>query len=393
MNKFLFAIGAIALLGITAAPASAGQPSAKTSVVTVPLTLVDEVSSGENTDPDAVTSVVMATQLKTGNADLLISVSVECGVFLRKLSKSKKAKKAMKKADANVVLTVKVDGEEADPGPVTFCDQEAKLSASLSGTLATDEEVDLVAEVIGSEIIADGIGDDDGTCELDGETLGDLTDPVEGDEDCIVSVVSEVIGDEIGDDDGTCELDGDTLGDLTDPVAGDEVCAESETGIGDEDGICEEGESCQEVLLDDIGDDDGVCEVTGDTLGFLTDPVAEDEVCDSITLLGTCLILNEDTGQIVVDEECLSESEIELVLASMNANAFFFVKGNVRPGVHVITVEATIDVGGKSFDAIDDGLFEAKALVGKGTVVVEQVRLVKGLDGVCDDSEEDPDCI
>ena len=32
--------------------------------------------------------------------------------------------------------------------------------------------------------------DDDGTYELDGEILGDLTDPVEGDEDCIV--VSEV---------------------------------------------------------------------------------------------------------------------------------------------------------------------------------------------------------
>ena len=58
MNKLLLAIGAIALLGVSAAPASAGQPSAKTAVITVPLTLVDTVSSGENTDPDAVTSIV-----------------------------------------------------------------------------------------------------------------------------------------------------------------------------------------------------------------------------------------------------------------------------------------------------------------------------------------------
>ena len=175
------------------------------------------------------------------------------------------------------------------------------------------------------------------------------------------------------------------------PATEDEIC--TETGIGDEDGICGEGETCQEILADEIGDDDGVCEVTGDTLGFLTDPVEEDEVCDSITLLGSCLILNEDTGQILLDEECLSDSETELVLSSMNANAFIFVKANVRPGIHVVTVESTIDVGGNGFDNIEDGLFEAMALVGKGTVVVEQVRLVKDQDGICDGSEEDPECI
>ena len=261
----------------------------------------------------------------------------------------------MKRADANVVLTVLVDDEIADPGPVTFCDQEARLSASLSGTLTTDEEVELVAEIIGdvvvSEVIDDGIGDDDGVCELDGETLGDLTDPVDGDEVCTV------------------------------------------TGIGDDDGICEAGEACLEVVDDGIGDEDGVCEVTGDTLGDLTDPATEDEICESITLLGTCLILNEDTGQILVDEECLTDSEIELVLSSMNANTFFFVKANVRPGVHVITVESTIDVGGSSFNAMENGLFEAMALVGKGTLVVQQVRLVKDQDGLCDDDEEDPDCL
>ena len=376
MNKLLLAIGAIALLGVSATPAPAGQPSAKTAVITVPLTLVDTVSSGENTDPDAVTSIVLETQLKTGNADLLIAVSVECGVFTRVLSKGRRAKKAMKRADANVVLTVLVDDEIADPGPVTFCDQEARLSASLSGTLTTDEEVELVAEIIGdtvvSEVIGDGIGDDDGVCE-------------EG-EECL-----EVVGDGIGDDDGVCELDGETLGDITGPVGEDEIC--TVTGIGDDDGICEAGEACLEVVDDGIGDEDGVCEVTGDTLGDLTDPATEDEICESITLLGTCLILNEDTGQILVDEECLTDSEIELVLSSMNANAFFFVKANVRPGVHLITVEATIDLGGSSFDAMEDGLFEAKALVGKGTVVVEQVRLVKDQDGLCDGGEEDPDCL
>ncbi len=355
MNKLLLAIGAIALLGVSATPASAGQPSAKTAVITVPLTLVDTVSSGENTDPDAVTSIVLETRLKTGNADLLIAVSVECGVFTRAMSKGRRAKKAMKRADANVVLTVLVDDEIADPGPVTFCDQEARLSASLSGTLTTDEEVDLVAEIIGD------------------------------------TVVSEDIGDGIGDDDGVCELDGEMLGDLTDPVDGDEVC--TVTGIGDDDGICEAGEACLEVVDDGIGDEDGVCEVTGDTLGDLTDPATEDEICESITLLGTCLILNEDTGQILVDEECLTDSEIELVLSSMNANTFFFVKANVRPGVHVITVESTIDVGGSSFDDMEDGLFEAMALVGKGTLVVQQVRLVKDQDGLCDGGEEDPDCL
>ena len=61
-----------------------------------------------------------------------------------------------------------------------------------------------------------------------------------------------------------------------------------------------------------------------------------------------------------------------------------------RPTIQTI---GCYDLGGSSFDAVEDGLFEAKALVGKGTVVVEQARLVKDLNGICDGSDEDPDCI
>jgi hypothetical protein len=68
----------------------------------------------------------------------------------------------------------------------------------------------------------------------------------------------------------------------------------------------------------------------------------------------------------------LTDEEIELVLETLDANSFFFILDNLGAGDHNIVVQARIDTAVSSYDA------EAKALVGKGAVTVEEVRLVKG---------------
>lgn len=70
----------------------------------------------------------------------------------------------------------------------------------------------------------------------------------------------------------------------------------------------------------------------------------------------------------------ITPEEIEVILETMDANSFFFVLDDLGAGVHQVQVQAKIDTAVSSADA------EAKALVGKGTVTVEEVRLVKGAD-------------
>ena len=72
----------------------------------------------------------------------------------------------------------------------------------------------------------------------------------------------------------------------------------------------------------------------------------------------------------------LTPEEIELVLQTLEANAFFFALDDVGTGVHNVIVQAQIDFA----TSVQEGQAEAAALVGKGAVVVEEIRLVKGAD-------------
>jgi hypothetical protein len=74
----------------------------------------------------------------------------------------------------------------------------------------------------------------------------------------------------------------------------------------------------------------------------------------------------------------LSANEsIELQLESLDAASFSFVAVDVAQGVHQICVQARVDTGGS-------GTFSAEGAVGKGTVTVESVRLIRGEDVVLD---------
>ncbi len=91
--------------------------------------------------------------------------------------------------------------------------------------------------------------------------------------------------------------------------------------------------------------------------------------------LAACRDLNGD-GTIDVATECLGV-EVSLLLETLAAHHFTFALDDVGQGVHNVKVQARINI-----DSAATGIAtgEAKAMIGKGTVTVEEVRLVKGVD-------------
>jgi hypothetical protein len=89
-----------------------------------------------------------------------------------------------------------------------------------------------------------------------------------------------------------------------------------------------------------------------------------------------CLSANLSTGAVTIDYECLEPEEIELILNTLSSHSFNFVVADLDSGDHTITVEARITGNG----AATEGSFEAKALVGRGSVLIEQVRMIQNED-------------
>ncbi len=95
-------------------------------------------------------------------------------------------------------------------------------------------------------------------------------------------------------------------------------------------------------------------------------------------ILETCQDLSSD-GIIDIITECtFSDEEIELILETMGAHHFNFVAANLEPGDHIVEVWAKIETLTSSIA----GLAEAKALVGKGSLTVEEVRATNAPDGI-----------
>ncbi len=297
MRKLGLVVAAAAVLGLFAGSAGAeGLPSAKTAVIIIPDALVvDEVSPGPDNDTSVgPAATLLLTKIKTGQKDLLLSLSVECGLFTSTLSKSKGGTKDTSKVTAEVRLSIEVDGVLAEPGEVTFCKRSQELSATFQGIFQTGDE-----------------------------TAGFI---------------------------------------LTEENSG-----------GSDEGLV--------GAFFEVEDD---CKEAGDAV--LT---TDENTCEPITVVGTCLFQDPITGEIFLDVDCLTEEEIELVLESLNANAFHFIKANVSSGVHTVEVFARIDISGTK----ELGSFEGKALVGRGALVVEEVRMIKDQNGVCTgDPTTDPDC-
>jgi len=82
----------------------------------------------------------------------------------------------------------------------------------------------------------------------------------------------------------------------------------------------------------------------------------------------------DGSTSIILDEDCVTPEEIELILSTLSASTFHFVASNVPVGDHVISLQARIT----SSTSVQEGSATAEALVGKGTMIVETVRAVGG---------------
>lgn len=82
------------------------------------------------------------------------------------------------------------------------------------------------------------------------------------------------------------------------------------------------------------------------------------------------------TGEVT----CAEEESLRLLLQTMNANAFNFAADDVGSGIHTVTVQAKADASAivDEGDGTDGSLAGAEAFAGAGSLVVEEVRLVKG---------------
>jgi len=99
--------------------------------------------------------------------------------------------------------------------------------------------------------------------------------------------------------------------------------------------------------------------------------------------IGGCLSLvtNLDGSvSIVVDPDCVVPEVIELILDTLDAASFNFVSIDVPVGIHTVAVQARIRTG----TTAQEGTATALATVGKGSMTVESVRLIKNEDVVVD---------
>jgi len=77
---------------------------------------------------------------------------------------------------------------------------------------------------------------------------------------------------------------------------------------------------------------------------------------------------------------CTDPEELQLILRTLNANAFNFAKDDVGVGVHRIVVQARAQASVNFDDDASGGaLAGAEAFAGAGSLLVEEVRLVKGV--------------
>lgn len=90
-------------------------------------------------------------------------------------------------------------------------------------------------------------------------------------------------------------------------------------------------------------------------------------------ILQSCSDSNGDGVLDMINECTATAEELELVQDTMNANSFNFILDNVGTGYHRIEVQAKIDSG----TSVQLGSADAKASIGKGSINVEEVRLIR----------------
>jgi len=93
-----------------------------------------------------------------------------------------------------------------------------------------------------------------------------------------------------------------------------------------------------------------------------------------------CFEVDPGTGEVTLIYECLEPEELDLILHTLAASSFNFVIDQLTPGVHTVSVQAKIFANGSA----EEGQYEAMAMVGKGSVVIEVVRMIQDADWLID---------
>jgi hypothetical protein len=91
-------------------------------------------------------------------------------------------------------------------------------------------------------------------------------------------------------------------------------------------------------------------------------------------LIDGCLTVDPtDPTRIILDPTCVQPEELNLILKTMNANAFNFIIPDLESGIHTIFVQARMNLAASA----QAGTASARALIGKGSMTCEEVRLIQ----------------
>jgi hypothetical protein len=85
-----------------------------------------------------------------------------------------------------------------------------------------------------------------------------------------------------------------------------------------------------------------------------------------------------DEGEGVYSLNITAPEEIGLFIGTMSANAFNFIVDDLSPGMHTVTVDAAC----ASTAMNQEGCAASVAVIGLGSMTIEEVRMVKGEDAV-----------
>lgn len=93
-------------------------------------------------------------------------------------------------------------------------------------------------------------------------------------------------------------------------------------------------------------------------------------------LIDGCQTVDPATGSVIIDGTCVRPEELQLILDTMNANSFVFALDDMGAGVHSVKVQARMGLN----NTVQTGDVEARCTIGKGSMAVEEVRMVKGIE-------------
>ncbi len=93
--------------------------------------------------------------------------------------------------------------------------------------------------------------------------------------------------------------------------------------------------------------------------------------------LSNCI--DPNTGYVVMDDpNCIAPEDLQLILDTMSANSFNFIAPDVSSGTHTIAVHAQVQViTSTETEVYATAEAWAHAYLGKGSVTVEEVRMIK----------------